>query len=36
MEQDLLLIQDQASVMDIVVADMWTALKKKGAILGYD
>jgi hypothetical protein len=31
MEQDSLLFQDQAGVMDIVVGDMWTALKKRGA-----
>jgi hypothetical protein len=29
MEQDLLLLQDQAGGMDIVAADRWVASKKK-------
>jgi hypothetical protein len=32
MEQDLLLLQDQAGGMDTVVADKWVALKKRGAL----
>ena len=35
MEQDLLLLQDQAGGMDIVVADKWVALKKRGALRGH-
>ena len=35
MEQDLLLLQDQAGGMDIVVADKLTALKKIGALRGH-
>jgi hypothetical protein len=30
MEQDSPLLQDQVGVKDIVVGDMWTALKKRG------
>jgi hypothetical protein len=29
MEQDSLLLQDQAGVMDVVAGDMWTALEEK-------
>jgi hypothetical protein len=29
MEQDPLPLQDQASVMDVVVGDMWTVLEEK-------
>jgi hypothetical protein len=32
MEQDSLLLQDQAGVMDTVVGDKWIALKKRGAL----
>jgi hypothetical protein len=32
MEQDLLLLQDQAGGMDIVVADRWDAVKKIWAL----
>jgi hypothetical protein len=32
MEQDLLLLQDQAGGMDTVVVDKWAALKKRGAL----
>jgi hypothetical protein len=32
MEQDSPLLQDQAGVMDTVVGDKWTALKKRGAL----
>jgi hypothetical protein len=35
MEQDPLPLQDQAGVMDVVVGDMWTVLKKRGALWGY-
>jgi hypothetical protein len=35
MEQDSLLLQDQAGVMDTVVGDTWTALKKRGALRGH-
>jgi hypothetical protein len=35
MEQDLLLLQDQAGGMDIVVVDKWVALKKRGALWGH-
>ena len=34
MEQDLLLLQDQAGGMDIVVANRWVALKKGWALRG--
>jgi hypothetical protein len=33
MEQDLLLLQDQAGGMDIAAVDKWVALKKRGAML---
>jgi hypothetical protein len=32
MEQDLLLLQDEAGGMDTIVVDKWTALKKRGAL----
>ena len=32
LEQDSLPFQDQAGVMNIVVGDMWTTLKKRGAL----
>jgi hypothetical protein len=32
MEQDALPFQDQACVMNTVVGDMWTTLKKRGAL----
>jgi hypothetical protein len=35
MEKDSLLLQDQAGVMDTVAGDMWTALKKRGALWGH-
>jgi hypothetical protein len=35
MEQDSFPFQDQAGVMNIVVGDMWTALKKRGALWGH-
>jgi hypothetical protein len=35
MEQDLLLLQDQAGGMDTVAADKWVALKKRGALWGH-
>jgi hypothetical protein len=35
MEKDLLLLQDQAGGMDIVVVDKWVALKKRGALRGH-
>jgi hypothetical protein len=35
MERDSLLLQDQASVMDIETGDMWIVLKKRGAIWGH-
>jgi hypothetical protein len=35
MEQDLLLLQDQASGMDTAAADKWAALKKRGALQGH-
>jgi hypothetical protein len=35
MEQDLLLLQDQAGGMDVVVVDKWVALKKRGAFWGH-
>ena len=35
MEQDSLLHQDQAGVMDTTVGDMWTAPKKRGALWGH-
>jgi hypothetical protein len=35
MEQDLLLLQDQAGGMDVVVADRWVALKKRWALQGH-
>jgi hypothetical protein len=33
-DQDLLLLQDQAGVMDTAAGDMWAALKKRGALWG--
>ena len=35
MEQDSLLLQDQAGVTDIATGDMWIALKKRGALWGH-
>jgi hypothetical protein len=35
MEQDLLLLHDQAGGMDIVVVDKWVALKKRGVLRGH-
>ena len=35
MEQDLLLLQDQAGGMDVVATDKWDALKKRGALRGH-
>jgi hypothetical protein len=35
MEQESPLLQDQAGVMDTVVGDKWTALKKRGALRGH-
>jgi hypothetical protein len=35
MEQDLLLLQDQAGGMDTAAADKWVALKKRGALRGH-
>jgi hypothetical protein len=35
MEQDSLPFQDQAGVMNTVAGDMWTALKKRGALRGH-
>jgi hypothetical protein len=35
MEQDLLLLQDQAGGMDTAAADKWAALKKRGALWGH-
>jgi len=35
MEEDLLLLQDQASGMDVIVADRWVALKKTWALQGH-
>ena len=35
MAQDPPLLQDQAGGMDIVVADKWTALKKRGTLRGH-
>jgi hypothetical protein len=34
MEQDPLLLQNQADGMDVVVADRWEALKKRWALQG--
>jgi hypothetical protein len=36
MEQDRLLLQNQADGMDDVVADRWKALKKRWALQGQD
>jgi hypothetical protein len=36
MEQDPLLLQNQADGMDDVVADRWKALKKRWALQGQD
>jgi hypothetical protein len=35
MEQDLLLLQDQAGGMDAAAADRWAALKKRWALRGH-
>jgi hypothetical protein len=35
MEQNLLLLRDQAGGMDVDVVDKWVALKKRGALRGY-
>ena len=35
MEQDLLPLQDQAGGMDVVVGDIWAALKKIWALRGH-
>jgi hypothetical protein len=35
MEKDLLLLQDQAGGMDVVVVDRWVALKKRWGPHGY-
>jgi hypothetical protein len=35
MDQDLLLLWNQAGGMDIVVADKWDALKKRGALWSH-
>jgi hypothetical protein len=35
MEQDLLLLHDQAGGMDIVAIDKWIALKKRGALWSH-
>jgi hypothetical protein len=35
MEQDPLPLQDQAGVMNTNVGDMWTAVKKIGALRGH-
>ena len=35
MEQDPLLLQDQAGGMDTAAADKWATLKKRGALWGY-
>jgi len=35
MEQDLLLLQDQAGGMDTATANKWAALKKRGALRGH-
>ena len=35
MEQDLLLLQDHAGGMDIVAADKWVELKKRGVLWGH-
>ena len=35
MEQDSSLLQDQASMMDTIVGDTWTAMKKRGALQGH-
>ena len=35
MEQDPLPLQDQASMMNIIVGDMWTALKKIVVLQGH-
>jgi hypothetical protein len=34
MEQDPLLLQDEAGGMDVVVVDRWDALKKRWALWG--
>ena len=35
MEQDLLLLQDEAGGMDVVVANRWVALKKRWVLPGH-
>ena len=35
MEQDLLLLQDQAGGMDAFVLDRWVSLKKRWALQGH-
>jgi hypothetical protein len=35
LEKDSLPFQDQAGVMNTVVGDMWTAMKKRGALQGH-